>query len=69
MEDFLVKVLISIVDRRFKQLHKLIKPPYVNALATKGFVLGNYDYIKPNAPLTRAQFAALLYRILQLTEK
>ena len=42
--------------------------PYVNALAKKGIVLGDDEYFKPNAPLTRAQFAALLYRTLQLTE-
>ncbi len=42
--------------------------PYVNALANEGILLGDDEYFKPNAALTRAQFAALLYRTLQLTE-
>jgi len=37
-------------------------------LAAKGIVLGDNGYFYPNKPLTRAQFAALLYRTLQLTE-
>lgn len=38
---------------------------YLNALASNGIVVGDNGYFYPNKPLTRAQFAALLYRALQ----
>ncbi|QUG42773.1 cadherin-like beta sandwich domain-containing protein [Psychrobacillus sp. INOP01] len=40
--------------------------PYVSALATNNIVLGDDGYFNPNNNITRAQFAAILYRSLQI---
>lgn len=38
---------------------------YIAALEQAGIVLGDNGYFHPNAPVTRAQLAAMLYRVIQ----
>ncbi|WP_081797040.1 S-layer homology domain-containing protein [Bacillus ndiopicus] len=37
----------------------------MSTLASQGIVLGDDDHFNPNDNVTRAQFAAMLYRALQ----
>ncbi|WP_168214684.1 S-layer homology domain-containing protein [Lysinibacillus sp. S2017] len=70
------KIIVLLFDFKIKGLESFDDVsknawyfPYVRTLATNNIVLGDNGHFYPNQPITRAQFATMLYRALQLFEK